>query len=198
MGRPRQFDEERVVEAARQEFWNKGFDGTSTTDLCRATGLTRSSLYNSFHSKEQLFRRALSSYATEMTARQDTVLDSEEGSGLERVRALLGLIVDDELANRSGGRGSGCFTVNTITTLAARHPDVARVIEDDLYRRLSSLRLTFAAGQRDGSATGERTPDDLAWYTVSLISGMRIAAQSGAERRTLEGIVATGIGALSP
>ena len=142
-------------------------------------------------------RRALLSYVTTMTTRQNTALEPGGGSGLERVRALLSLIVDDELANRSGGRGAGCFTVNTPTTVASRHPEVSRVIETDLRERLASLRLTFTDGQRDGSVTGARTPEELAWFTVSLISGMRVAAQSGADRQALEGIAATGIGALT-
>ncbi|MFD6951709.1 transcriptional regulator [Nocardiopsis sp. TSRI0078] len=198
MGRPRQFDEESVVRAACHEFWAKGFDGTSTADLCQATGLPRSSLYNTFHSKEHLFRRALSYYVNSMTARQGAVLDSSEGSGLDRIRSLLTVIVEDEAANQESGRSAGCFTVNTITTIASRNPDIARVVEADLDKRLSSLRLTVMDGQLDGSIAADRDPADLAWYVTSLVSGMRVAAQSGAGRRALEGIASTGIAALRP
>ncbi|OOC53236.1 MULTISPECIES: TetR/AcrR family transcriptional regulator [Nocardiopsis] len=198
MGRPRQFDEERVIQRACREFWAKGFDGTSTADLCQATGLTRSSLYNTFHSKEHLFRRALSHYVNTMTARQGTVLDASGSSGLERIRSLLTVIVDDETANQESGHGSGCFTVNTITTIASRNPDIARVVEADLHRRLSSLRLAIMDGQLDGSIAADRDPGDLAWYVTSLVYGMRVAAQSGAGRTALEGIASTGIEALTP
>jgi AcrR family transcriptional regulator len=198
MGRPRQFDEEQVVKAACREFWAKGFDGTSTADLCQATGLTRSSLYNTFHSKEHLFRRALSYYVTTMTARQGSALDSTEGNGLDRIRALLTVIVEDEMGNQESGRGSGCFTVNTITAIASRNPGIAQVVEADLHKRLSSLRLTAMDGQLDGSIAADRDPGDLAWYVTSLISGMRVAAQSGAGRTVLEGIASTGIEALRP
>jgi TetR/AcrR family transcriptional repressor of nem operon len=198
MGRPRQFDEESVVRAACQEFWAKGFDGTSTADLCQATGLPRSSLYNTFHSKEHLFRRALSYYVNTVTARQAAVLDSPATSGLERVRSLLTVIVDDETANQESGRGTGCFTVNTITSIASRNRDIAQVVEADLHKRLSSLRLAIMDGQLDGSVAADRDPGDLAWYVTSLVSGMRVAAQSGAGRKALEGIASTGIGALTP
>ncbi|MBQ1082777.1 TetR/AcrR family transcriptional regulator [Nocardiopsis sp. B62] len=196
MGRPRQFDEERVVRAACRAFWTRGFDATSTADLCEATGLTRSSLYNTFHSKEHLFRRALSHYATTMTARQSDVLDTQGPSGLERLRTLLSAIVDDELDNQRTGHGSGCFTVNTITAAASRNPDIARLIQADQDRRLASLRLAIMDGQLDGSVTGEREPGELAWYTTSLIYGLRVAAQSGAGREPLEGIAGVGLRAL--
>lgn len=179
-------------------FWAKGFDATSTADLCDATGLTRSSLYNTFHSKERLFRRALSYYVTTMTARQGSVLDAQGPSGLERIRSLLSVIVDDELNNQQTGHGSGCFTVNTITTVASRNPDIAQLIDADLHKRLSSLRLAVMDGQLDGSIASDQDPGDLAWYTTSLIYGIRVAAQSGAGREPLESIVAVGLKALAP
>ncbi|MDA8371217.1 MAG: TetR/AcrR family transcriptional regulator [Nocardiopsaceae bacterium] len=197
MGRPRQFNEEHAVQAACRTFWAKGFDGTSTEDLCQATGLPRSSLYNTFHSKEHLFRRALSHYVSTMTARQGAILDTQGANGLERIRSLLAAIVDDEAANRQSGQ-SGCFTVNTITTIAARNPAIARLVEADLHKRLASLRLAVMDGRLDGSIAADRDPDAAAWYVTSLISGIRIAGQAGADREALEGIAAVGVQALTP
>ncbi|WP_373296021.1 TetR/AcrR family transcriptional regulator [Streptomyces thermoviolaceus] len=39
MARPRNFAEERALDAAMHTFWEKGFEATSTQDLCEATGL---------------------------------------------------------------------------------------------------------------------------------------------------------------
>ncbi|MGW5875950.1 hypothetical protein ACWFMI_05240 [Nocardiopsis terrae] len=103
-------------------------------------GLTRSSLYDAFHSKEHLFRRALSCYVTTMTTRQATLLDTAGATALERVRALLAAIAEEETANRAGWHGAGCFTVDTITAVASRNQDIARLVEVDLQRRLSGLR----------------------------------------------------------
>ncbi|HEY4569169.1 MAG TPA: TetR/AcrR family transcriptional regulator, partial [Kribbella sp.] len=40
-------------------FWTSGYEATSTQDLCAATGLGRSSVYNTFTSKKALFQRTL-------------------------------------------------------------------------------------------------------------------------------------------
>ncbi|GHC87841.1 hypothetical protein GCM10007079_32310 [Nocardiopsis terrae] len=128
-----------------------------------------------------------------MTARQATLLDTAGATVLERVRALLTAITEDETANRADGHGAGCFTVNTITAVASRNPDIARLVEADLQRRLSGLRLTLRDGQLDGSVTADRAPEDLAWYVTSLLYGMRIAAQSGAGPKTLAGTASTGL-----
>ncbi|NUS02366.1 MAG: helix-turn-helix transcriptional regulator, partial [Nonomuraea sp.] len=59
MARPRTFEEDRAVEAAMRAFWDAGYEATSTQDLCAATGLGRSSIYNTFAGKRDLFERAL-------------------------------------------------------------------------------------------------------------------------------------------
>ncbi|CAM5616019.1 TetR/AcrR family transcriptional regulator OS=Streptomyces alboniger OX=132473 GN=CP975_28210 PE=4 SV=1 [Streptomyces alboniger] len=70
MARPRTFDEERALDAAMHAFWVKGYEATSTQDLCEATGLGRSSIYNTFSSKHALFRRALARYMDAMNTGQ--------------------------------------------------------------------------------------------------------------------------------
>ena len=62
MGRPRQFDEERVLRAIREQFWDAGYAATSLEDLMRVSGLGKGSLYAAFGDKHQLFLRALRSY----------------------------------------------------------------------------------------------------------------------------------------
>lgn len=62
MGRPRKFDEREVVVAARRQFNETGFHGTSVDELSRATGLSKGSLYGAFGDKEGLFRRVFDDY----------------------------------------------------------------------------------------------------------------------------------------
>ena len=54
MARPRTFDEADVVEAARDQFWNRGYAATSVDDLTAATGLGKGSLYGAFGDKHSL------------------------------------------------------------------------------------------------------------------------------------------------
>jgi TetR/AcrR family transcriptional repressor of nem operon len=62
MARPRQFDEERVLRAVRDQFWDAGYAATSLEDLMRVSGLGKGSPYAAFGDKHQLFLRALRSY----------------------------------------------------------------------------------------------------------------------------------------
>src|SRR5206468_5468727 len=62
-GRPCEFDKDKVLERALQVFWQKGYEGTSLSDLTRAMGINRPSLYAAFGNKEALFQKALDRYA---------------------------------------------------------------------------------------------------------------------------------------
>ena len=62
MGRHREFDVDKALDAALDVFWRKGYEGASYTDLTQATGVERPGLYSAFGNKEALFRLALERY----------------------------------------------------------------------------------------------------------------------------------------
>jgi TetR/AcrR family transcriptional regulator, transcriptional repressor for nem operon len=62
MARPREFDEEAVLDAVIRCFWSRGYEATSVKDLIEKTGITCASLYNAFGDKRTLFRTALDHY----------------------------------------------------------------------------------------------------------------------------------------
>ncbi|MBQ1119162.1 TetR/AcrR family transcriptional regulator [Streptomyces sp. B15] len=196
MARPRLFDEERALDAAMRAFWEKGYEATSTQDLCEATGLGRSSIYNTFSSKHDLFQRALTRYVDAMTAQQLEILEDVERSALERIEALFGRIIEQEFEQRRAGRSIGCLSVNTTVELATRDPEVDRVLTRDLRVRLDALRAAIEAGQRAGEITADREPEALARFVNAVIGGMRVSAQGGADRPALKGIAATAVSAL--
>ncbi|MEW2130370.1 helix-turn-helix domain-containing protein [Streptomyces sp. NPDC005435] len=197
MARPRMFDEQRALDAAMRTFWEKGYEATSTQDLCEATGLGRSSVYNTFKSKQDLFARALAHYIDTMNAAQLAVLEDARRAAADRIRALFAMVVDGETEHRSGGRGLGCLTVNTTVELAARDSRTGGMLERDTARRLAALRAVAEEGRRDGSITSRRDAEALARFVNAAIGGMRIASQGGADRTALESIAEVALDALT-
>ncbi|MFD7291242.1 TetR/AcrR family transcriptional regulator [Streptomyces sp. NPDC059863] len=206
MARPRTFDEDRALDAAMRTFWANGYEATSTQDLCEATGLGRSSIYNTFHSKRDLFRRSLTRYVDTMTMRQIRILEDQERSTMERIQALFDSIIEGEFEVREGaggagggeggGRSLGCLTVNTTVELAGRDPDADAILDRDLALRLASLRVVLEAGQRAGEIGSSRDAGELARFLNAVIGGMRVSAQGGADRAALESIAAIAVDAL--
>ncbi|MFI5541675.1 TetR/AcrR family transcriptional regulator [Nocardia sp. NPDC051900] len=190
MPRPRSFDEDRAVDAAMHAFWRAGYEATSTEDLCAATGLGRSSIYNTFTSKRDLFGRALRRYMTAKNAATFDLLDSETGvRGM--IRALLWQIVEapdeDPL---------GCLVVNSTIELAPRDPELAAVLATDYQRRLAVLTDVFETARRAGEIAPDKQPTALAHFVIATIGGMRVAARGGADRETLAAIAITALDAL--
>ncbi|MFF1695180.1 TetR/AcrR family transcriptional regulator [Streptomyces sp. NPDC058257] len=197
MARPRTFDEERALDAAMRAFWSNGYEATSTQDLCDATGLGRSSIYNTFSSKHELFQRALARYMDSMTSIQVEILEDTERPPMERIRALFTRVVDSEFECREDGHSIGCLTVNTTVELAGRDPEAAEMLARDLAVRLAAISAVIRAGQSGGDITSTRDATDLARFLNAIIGGMRISAQGGADRATLTAIAETALDALN-
>ena len=77
MGRVREFDEEKVLDATMQLFWEKGYEATSLSDLTSRMGIQRPSIYSAFGDKKELFETALRKYtmlhASEARTRRKTI-----------------------------------------------------------------------------------------------------------------------------
>jgi TetR/AcrR family transcriptional repressor of nem operon len=190
VGRPRTFDEEWVLDAAMRAFWATGFAGTSTDDLCTATGLGRSSLYNTFTGKHELFVASLRRYSDEMHRRAGEIL-GRPVPVRERVRELLQHAVEP-----LPGDPVGCLVVNSVLEFHGSDPEVAELLLSDGERRLALLRDVLAAAQVAGEIDPSRDPEALARFVGATVSGMRVAARAGADRAALTAIADTAITAI--
>ncbi|MFC3994281.1 TetR/AcrR family transcriptional regulator [Nocardiopsis sediminis] len=190
MARPKAFDEDRALDAAMRAFWATGYEATSTQDLCAATGLRRSSIYNTFTSKRDLYEAALDRYMADKTAGLVALLE-EDRPLRDKVRDMMWRVVDP-----GPGDPVGCLVVTSTVELAPQDPGIAARLRRDQDRRLEALRAAIDAGRRSGEVDRGRDPAALAHFVVAAISGMQVAAYGGADRATLEAIARTALTAL--
>lgn len=196
MARPRSFNPTAVLDAASAEFRVHGFADTSTEQLCEAAGVRRSSLYNTFSSKEELFVQALVRYTEVMMERQEAVLTDADLDGGTRLWRIIELIVDEECVARKEGHAAGCMIVNTFMSPDVRggDPRVQSVLDRDYSRRLSLLTQAARVGQVDGSVSSGETPEDVALLVITVVSGLRVTAQAGATPEQLLRIARMSLG----
>lgn len=145
MGRTRTFDEDAVVRAARDVFWQHGYAEASVPELEAATGLGRSSLYHSFGSKRELFGAAIESYLDEVIRpRLAPLLGADVSTdALETYLTGLGAALQ---APRTHLAEHGCLLMNTVRGTLADDEHVQRAVEQ--YR--TELTAGFAAGVAAG------------------------------------------------
>jgi len=62
MPRPAKFDRQEALDVVMNEIWRSGYEACSAKAISEKLGITRSSFYNAFGSREALFKEALDAY----------------------------------------------------------------------------------------------------------------------------------------
>jgi len=201
MGRTPSFDTPVVVTAARDLFWDRGFEAASLADLERVTGLGRSSLYHAFGSKRGLFDAAVTDYLeTVIRPRLRPLLAESAGrSALLEYYGGLSLAVAS-LPDDSPRRG--CLLVNCAAGLAG-HDAHARAIVDDYRAELTAaLRHALAGAAAETEPGTDSAPavlDERARTLASLsMSVMLLARVNRDESLALLGTAAAQVAAWHP
>ena len=172
VSRPKTFDPDAVLADAADLFRRHGYEGLGMQELVDGLGLSRSSLYATFGSKQDLYLAALERYRSAQGSLLLAALEEGEGPVLERIQDVLrgiGASLDSEdasclVVNAACERGG---TDTATTTLVC---DQLTLVEEGL---VGALRTAHAAGELSQDAD----IDGLAALLVTLLQGVRVLAQ---------------------
>jgi AcrR family transcriptional regulator len=184
MGRPRSFDPERALDCALKVFWRKGYEATSLSDLTKAMGVNRPSLYAAFGDKKALFRTALDRYVNGPAGYAQEAL--KEPTARAVVERLLRGAADLNTDPRNPG---GCLMVQGALASGEAAESVreeltaCRAAGEDALRR----RLQYAKSKGDLSKDAD--PAGLARYIATVIYGIAVQAAGGASREQLQHVI---------
>ena len=191
MGRQREFDVDEVLCKALRVFWQKGFEGTSLTDLTEAMGITRPSLYAAFGNKEELFRKSLDRYQSSyMSFAREALLAPTAREVAER------LLFGYAEALTDGSHPPGCLGTNGALACSEEAEPVRRALVARREGDVDALHQRLAAAQACGDLPEDADPLELAQYLSTVALGMSVQATSGADRAMLRRIAARALSAL--
>jgi len=149
----------KLLDAAAEEFGEKGFHDASVSSITRRAGVALGSFYTYFDSKDALFRALVADMSEKVRTSARSALHDRMG-GLEIERAALGAFL----------------------RFAAEHKEVYRIIDEAEFVDPASYREhyeTIAARIADrlraGSASGEFR-DDLGELEAWAVMGMNVFA----------------------
>jgi TetR/AcrR family transcriptional regulator, transcriptional repressor for nem operon len=175
----RQFDEDALLEAALETFWQNGFAATSMIDMAEATGVQRGSLYNAYGDKERLFLLAFERYSVRFL---DFVRQSL--SDPDPTVALTSLFMGSIAHMTEGAPSRGCLTTRTAIELPlagkAIEARVKRLIGD--FTALIQEALSTPAARRKLSCD----PDMAADLAVTFTRGLAVMERAFHDSRHLE------------
>ncbi|MFJ6632680.1 TetR/AcrR family transcriptional regulator [Streptomyces sp. NPDC091376] len=192
MARPRSFDEQHVLQAAREVFWDRGYTAASLDDLMTATGLGKGSLYGAFGDKRQLFLRALDAYRVEQLRAVREVLDGD-GPALERLTRLLEGVARG-YGDDAGRRG--CLLVNSTSELHGQDPEVISRSRAT-YQAVEDLLVDCVEeAQRDGDIAPDADARELGRLLLATLQGMEFLAKTRMDASALLQIGRTALAGL--
>jgi len=167
-------------------FWQKGFNGTSTRDLEKATGLGTSSIYNSFGDKESLFFETLQYY---LEAEQFKVSQSIQGSAsaLQALKALMECLLQKR--GTAEIEVMGCFMVNSITELANHHPRLSQFAIDARTGAITKLKELLQKAQQQGEIPERNDSSQLAVYLHTVIMGLKVSSMLATDPKELQSVI---------
>ena len=187
-GRPRTFCVETALDRALHVFWEKGYEGTSLSDLTAAMGISRPSLYAAYGNKEALFRKALDRYINGSVAFLRDAL--EEPTARAAAENLL-LAAADGVTSPDNPRG--CMTVRC----ALSSGEAADSVRLELTKRRADgetvLRERLERAKAEGDLPADSNPADLARYLTTVFHGMSVQAAGGASRDQLREVARTAL-----
>ena len=192
MARKKDFDEDELLGRAAELFWRKGYNGTSAQDLVDCLGINRSSLYNTYTDKRTLFKKSLSLYQTQQTGAMLSMLAKATDPEATIKQIFDGLIkesMEDLLLK-------GCFMVNTAVELAGQDKEIGEMVNNNNLSVEDALTKLIESGQQQGLFSTQKTARTLARFIFANITGVRVAARTGADVQTLRDIADVAISSL--
>lgn len=184
MPKAKQFDELEVLKKAEKVFNEKGYNGTSMDDLVQATGLSRSSIYDTFGDKHGLFLKTLENYqASQDKAMQEQFTKTD--SYKKKIRAVFDYMINDIVTDKER---KGCMMVNANMELNCVDKEVAEMA----LTTMEEMEQQFAMWIKEGQATGEISKKfpakALAKNLYNNIMGLRVTGRNRPDYDTLREI----------
>lgn len=184
MARPREFNESEVLQAALRAFWQRGYEGTSLNDLQEAMGLTKSSLYKAFGSKEALFWRVVELYQRDfLDFRHEALAEPTPRRIAERLLyGMTGL-------HSGGPTPVGCLELNAALACSTETEPIRQKLVRSRERFRLKLRDRLEETRAKAPLPPGMTSDDAASFIISLIQGLAVQAKAGFSRKTARRVV---------
>jgi len=165
---PKGADTKSAIAAAAAPLFNqRGFAGTSMSDIMAATGLRKGAIYNHFASKDDIALAALEHGIGLIRARLDTALEGKE-SARDRLNAIASVFashVDDPLIP------GGCPLFNTAADGDDSHPALSEKAREALDRWHTLVKGTVRKGIARGELRAGADADAFATLFIAALEG---------------------------
>ena len=182
-GRPRAFDRDAALDIAMDMFWRQGYEGTSTTQLIAAMGISQPSLYAAFGSKLELYRETLSLYVSRYGSVLLKRLDNPHDSARDAIAKLL---TNAAKQYASGDHAPGCMVACSALQGDPTNGEIQAHVAGLRAASEAAIKMRLDKAQADGELASKVDTRLLAGYFAMVIQGLAIQAHDGASSASLK------------
>lgn len=192
MVRFKKIDRDLVLDIALREFWLRGYEGTSITDIEIATGISRMSIYRFFISKEQLFYTAVDRHLELYLSFISSALSAPT------VRGVVGQIIEGVIRTATDpNTPPGSLIVHSALACSQDHETVRAYLIKRRAELEHLLMQRLLRAQTEGELSPARDCRTLAAFVSVLCDGIALQAKSAAGPSDFAGVLQIALGVIA-
>lgn len=173
MARPAKFDRDEALEFVMNEIWRNGYEACSVKAISEKLGITRSSFYNTFTSREALFMEAFALYVARAP---DRMLSEFEPGG--SVRELMTKLFRKLCRQRAADpEARGCMAINCIAELVGVDPALGGVLEKAVKAKRKKIEQLLIAAADSGEIEDDGELAGKALAVMNLLVGLNLMSK---------------------
>lgn len=173
MARPSKFNREEAVAFAMNEIWRAGYEANSVKALSEKLGITRSSFYNAFTSRQALFSEVLALYFSQSPDR--ALAEATPDMPVKKLftdtyRAVCKSRSEDPEAR-------GCLAINCVSELCNTNDELGPKLEQAVLGSAARIETLLGWGIASGEIDDEVDIHALALSLQNLLIGLNVMSK---------------------
>lgn len=186
MARPIEFDENKVLTNAMEQFWREGYEASSVQKLLDCTGINRGTLYNSFGDKDTFFKSCVDQYNNVLDKQIAASLKNSKLSSWEAIEAYF----DETVLNVTNKhRSMGCLLVNSVCESINYDKEMRKVVRGPLATIRKALGARLKEAHKNRKIKKGISAEFAAEVLMNSLHGIRVNSRDGKTPKQLKELI---------
>ena len=186
MARPVEFEYDKVLNSAMEQFWKEGYEASSVQKLLDCTGINRGTLYNSFGDKDTFFKTCVQHYNKGIEENINASLKNKDLGAWEAISKYFELSVT---GTSNKHRALGCLLVNSLCESINYDRDMKKLVKSSLATIRKGLLSRLNEAKKKGKIAKGVTPEFAADVLMNTLHGVRVNARDGKNAKQLGDLI---------
>lgn len=186
MARPVEFDENKVLTNAMEQFWKEGYEASSIQKLLDCTGINRGTLYNSFGDKDTFFKSCVDQYNKIVAKQIAASLKNDKLNAWDAVEAYFDEAV---LSVTNKHRSMGCLLVNSVCESINYDKEMRKVVRASLATIRKAILVRLKEAHKNRKMKKGISAEFAADVIMNALHGIRVNSRDGKNPKQLKELV---------